>query len=257
LRLERQVQAWVGTALTTLGAVSTLWLAATGRLTLYIHPRYTIFTVVMAVLATVLVLAAVAAGPGRDDQLDHDHSAPGHDHSAPDARRGQVLGWVRVAVLIAAALALLVVPPATLSPRMLQNRDIVSAGQRLDTTDVSNLQGGDPATFSLKDWAALLQQGGVESVLGQDVKVSGYVLDQGEEDVFFIARLTVTCCAVDSQPVGLPVSRPNWKQELRPSTWIAVEGKFGEGIGRAGRHPALIQPGTLTRIDPPDNPYVF
>ena len=250
MRFERQVQAWVGTALTVLGVVSTLWLAATGRLTLYIHPRYTIFTVVMAVVAGLLVLAAVAVLPGRHDEVDHDHSA------AP-ARRGQALGWFRVAVLISAAFALLVVPPATLSPRMLQNRDIVSAGQRLDSTDVPNLQGGDPATFSLKDWAALLQQGGVESVLGEEVRVSGYVLDQGEEDVFFIARLTVTCCAVDAQPIGLPVSRPNWKEELRPSTWVAVEGTFVEDVGRSGRHPALIQIGTLTRIDEPDNPYVF
>jgi uncharacterized repeat protein (TIGR03943 family) len=250
LRFERQVQAWVGTALVSLGVVSTLWLAVTGRLTLYIHPRYIIFTVVMAVLAGVLVLAAVAVVLGRNDQTDHDHGAAG-------GRQGQVLSWIRLAVLICAAFALLVVPPATLSPRLLQNRDIVSAGQRLDTTDVSKLQGGDPATFSLKDWAALLQQGGVESVIGQDVNVSGYVLDQGEDDVFFIARLSVTCCAVDSQPIGLPVSRPNWKQELRPSAWIAIKGTFVEDVGRAGRHPALIQPGTLTRIDPPDNPYVF
>jgi uncharacterized repeat protein (TIGR03943 family) len=168
-----------------------------------------------------------------------------------------VLGWLHVALLITAALALLVVPPATLSPRMLQSRDIVSAGQRLDTTDVPNLQGSDPATFSLKDWAGLLQQGGAESVLGQDISVSGYVLDQGQEDVFFIARMTVTCCAVDAQPIGLPVYRPDWKSELRESTWIAVEGTFVEDIGRDGRHPALIQVDSLKRIDEPDDPYVF
>jgi uncharacterized repeat protein (TIGR03943 family) len=250
LRFERQVQAWIGAALTTLGVVSTIWLAATGRLTLYIHPRYTIFTVVIAVVAGVLVLAAVAVLSGQHGELDNEHSAPA-------ARRGLALGWFRVMMLIVAAFALLVVPPGTLSSRMLQNRDVVSAGQQLDTADVSSLQGGDPETFSLKDWAALLQQGGVESVLGEDVNVSGYVLDQGEEDVFFVARLTVTCCAVDAQPIGLPVYRPNWKEELRPSSWIEVMGSFVEDVGRSRRHPALIQIGTLTRIDEPDNPYVF
>jgi uncharacterized repeat protein (TIGR03943 family) len=256
LRFERQVQAWVGAALVSLGVVATLWLAATGRLTLYIHPRYITFTAIMAGTAGLLVLAAVAVFLGRDAQHDHDDDHD-HDHSAAGGRQSQALSWIRVAVLICAAFALLVVPPTTLSPRLLQNRDIVSAGQRLDTTNVPHLQGGDSATFSLKDWAALLQQGGVESVLGQQVKVSGYVVDQGEDNVFFIARLSVTCCVVDAQPIGLPVSRPNWKQELHPSTWIAIEGTFVEGTDRTGRHPALIQPATLTRIDPPDNPYVF
>jgi uncharacterized repeat protein (TIGR03943 family) len=232
-----------------LGVVATLWLAATGRLTLYVHPRYIVFTVVMAVVAGVLVLAAVAILPGRLEQVDHDHSTP--------TPRDRTLGWFRLAVLIGATFSLLVVPPATLSPRMLQNRDVISAGPRLDTKDVPKLQGSDPATFSLKDWAALLQQGGVESVLGQDVNVSGYVLDQGDDNVFFIARMVITCCAVDAQPIGLPVYRPNWKDELRPSTWIAVEGTFVQATGRAGRYPALIQIGTLTRIDQPNNPYVY
>jgi uncharacterized repeat protein (TIGR03943 family) len=242
--------ALVGPALAVLGVVSTLWLAATGQLTLYVHPRYTVFTVVMAVVAAVLLLAAVAVRPGHRDQVDHDHSAPA-DY------RDRALGWFRLAVLVGAAFALLVVPPATLSPRMLASRDIVSTGQQLDRIDLPSLQGGNSATFSLKDWAALLQQGGSAAVLGQDVDISGYVLDQGEEDVFFIARMTVTCCAVDAQPVGLPVHRPNWKDEFRPSTWIALKGTLVEDAGRSGRHPTLIRVSTLTRIDEPDNPYVF
>jgi putative membrane protein len=232
------------------GAVATLWLAATGRLTLYIHPRYTVFTVVMASAAVILLLAALAVLPAQRE--DHDH-----DHDAPPALRSRILGWSYVALLITAALALLVVPPATLSPRMLQSRDIVGAGQRLDSVDVPKLQGSDPATFSVKDWAALMQQGGAESVLGQDISVSGYVLDQGEDDVFLLARMTVTCCAVDAQPIGLPVYRPDWKSELRESTWIAIKGTFVEDVGRGGRHPVVISVDTLNKIEEPDNPYVF
>ena len=119
------------------------------------------------------------------------------------------------------------------------------------------LQGSDPATFSVKDWAALMQRGGAESVLGQDISVSGYVLDQGEDDVFLIARMTVTCCAVDAQPIGLPVYRPDWKSELRESTWIAIKGTFVEDVGRGGRHPAVISVDSLNKIEEPDNPYVF
>ena len=68
------------------GAVATLWLAATGKLTLYIHPRYTVFTVVMASAAVILVLAAFAVLPGRreDDHHHHDHDHDAHP-SQPDA----------------------------------------------------------------------------------------------------------------------------------------------------------------------------
>ena len=43
------------------------------------------------------------------------------------------------------------------------------------------LAGGNSATFTVKDWEALLSQGGPEAVLGKDVDVSGYVLDQGKD----------------------------------------------------------------------------
>ena len=40
-------------------AVATLWLAVTGRLTLYIHQRYIVFTTSMAVVALVMASASV------------------------------------------------------------------------------------------------------------------------------------------------------------------------------------------------------
>ena len=55
---------WRGIVLITLALVATLWLAGTERLTLYIHPRYVIFTVLMAVIALVLVLASFLLRPG-------------------------------------------------------------------------------------------------------------------------------------------------------------------------------------------------
>ena len=42
-------------------AVATLWLAATGRLTLYIHQRYVVFTTGMAVVALVMASASIIA----------------------------------------------------------------------------------------------------------------------------------------------------------------------------------------------------
>jgi uncharacterized repeat protein (TIGR03943 family) len=160
-------------------------------------------------------------------------------------------------VLICAALALLVIPPATLSSTARQNRELVTSARALDSTKVAALVGADPATFSVKDWAALLNQGGPEAVLGKQVDISGYVLDRGEEDVFFIARLAVSCCAVDAQPIGVPVYRPGWRDQIEPGAWIRIEGAFLNNPSHDSQEEVAIGVGSLANIEEPDQPYVF
>ena len=60
MRFETVLRHWSGAALALVGVIATLWLAVTGRLTFYVHPRYTLLTVIMAVL-TLLVLVVMAA----------------------------------------------------------------------------------------------------------------------------------------------------------------------------------------------------
>jgi uncharacterized repeat protein (TIGR03943 family) len=252
LRFEDVLRNWSGAALALVGVIATIWLAATGRLTLYVHPRYTLLTVIMAVL-TLLVLvgmAAVGVPSAADEYRDH-------DHVTGVSAFGRLLIWSNGAVLVCAALALLVIPPATLSSTTRQNRELVTSGQALDSTKVAALVGADPATFSVKDWAALLSQGGPEAVLGKQVNLFGYVLDRDEEDVFFIARLAVSCCAVDAQPIGVPVYRPGWRDEIEPGAWIKIEGAFVKNPSRDSQEGVAIGVGSLANIEEPDQPYVF
>ncbi len=288
MRSDAAIGRWIGPALTMIGVVATLWLAATGKLTLYIHPRYTVFTVSLALVAGVVVIAAavvLAAGDGSDAAGDdhperhpHDHARPSRPRRPPQPRgsptttkvkprplrgpvrraeRQRLASGAQVLILVCAALALLVVPPATLSARTRQNRELVTSGQALDSADTKALSGGNPATFTVKDWAALLRNGGPDAVLRRPVTVSGYVLDQGEKDVFFAVRLIVSCCAVDAQPIGVPVYRPNWRGELDPGGWIELTGTFAENPDPDSRYPTVIAVDTLTPIDEPDQPYVF
>ena len=252
MRFEDVLRNWSGAALALVGVIATIWLAATGTLTLYVHPRYTLLTVIMAVL-TLLVLVGMAA-VGVSSAADEDRD---HDHVTRVSAFGWLLVWSKAAVLICAALALLVIPPATLSSSARQNRELVTSGQALDSTKVAALVGADPATFSVKDWAALLSQGGPEAVLGKQVNLSGYVLDRGEEDVFFIARLVVSCCAVDAQPIGVPVYRPGWRAEVEPGAWITIEGAFVNNPSRDSQESVAIGVDSLANIEEPDQPYVF
>jgi uncharacterized repeat protein (TIGR03943 family) len=252
LRFENVLRRWCGAALALIGVIATIWLAATGRLTLYVHPRYTLLTVITAVL-TLLVLiltAATAISPAVDED-------PDHDHVIRRSAFGRLLIWCNGVVLICAALALLVIPPATLSSTARQNRELVTSGRALDSAKARALVGADPATFSVKDWAALLSQGGSEAVLGKRVDLSGYVLDRGEEDVFFVARLAVSCCAVDAQPIGVPVHRSGWRNEIEPGAWITIQGTFVKNPSPDSQESVAIGVGSLAKINEPDQPYVF
>lgn len=264
---------WIGVALSLVGIIATLWLAATGQLELYIHPRYTLFTVIMATIGGALVIAALIVVPGGAARADAatapalDHAAHDHDHGhADDGLEGldperpvrtRIVTVSRVLITLVAALALLVVPPATLSATTLQNRDLASSGQALESTDAAALVGADSTSFSLKDWAALLRQGGPDAVLGQRVDVSGYLLDRGDDDVVYVVRMMVTCCAVDGQPVGVPVYAPGWRDEYGESAWVQLDGRFAENPDVTGEVPSVVLPDEMTVIDEPDQPYVF
>ena len=254
MRFEKVLRHWSGAALALVGVIATLWLAATGRLTLYVHPRYTLLTVIMAVVTLLVLVLMAAVGVSAAAGADGDHD---HDHVTRASAVSRLLTWSKGVVLICAVLALLIIPPATLSATARQNRELVTSGRALNSAKALPLVGADPATFSVKDWAALLSQGGPEAVVGKPVDLSGYVLDHGENDVFFIARLAVSCCAVDAQPIGVPAYRPGWRNEIEPGAWITIQGAFAKNPSPDSKESVAIGVNSIAKIDEPDQPYVF
>jgi uncharacterized repeat protein (TIGR03943 family) len=260
---DRLLGRWRGILLSLIGIVAIVWLAATGQLGLYIHPRYFEFTVIMAVLAGVMVLAAFAIVPGAGD-ADHD---PAHDHShhdsAPDApRRGRDLAWGAAAALVvgATAVALLVVPPSTLTTATVDQRDLNASAAVTDTGATDDLIGSDTSGFTIKDWASLLRQGaGEDYFAGRTATLTGFVTPDPDspDDTFYVARFVVTCCAVDAQPVGVPVHLPGWKDGYAVDSWVSVSGAFGANPVSAGDQAIVFLPDTVEAVPQPAEPYVY
>jgi uncharacterized repeat protein (TIGR03943 family) len=282
--LRRLIARWQGIVLALIGIVATVWLAVTDRLGLYIHPRYFEFTVIMAVIGAVLVVAAFAFTPlddgndghdgddgrdGRDEHDEHGHSdaaepalgGHGHDHPA-ERRRPTRLGMVRAAIAVAivagAAIALLVLPPATLTSATATQRSINSASSSLDQ-DAPALVGGDTSQFSVKDWALLIRQNpDADYYADKSVDVVGFVTESPDDpDVFYVARFAVTCCAVDAQPVGVPVYLPGWQDQYTADEWVAASGTFAPNPGSSSAEQLLLMPDDLAVTEQPSQPYVF
>lgn len=241
---------WLGVTLSLIGVVAILWLGATGRLELYIHPRYTVFTIVMAVIGGAASIAAFLVVPG------HAHDDDEEEPTRPGWRAALAIGGSALLV-VASVVALLVLPPATLTSATADNRDIAGS-TALSSADTTELVGGDSTSFTVKDWATLLHQGlGDDFFAGKPASFSGFLVATDDPDVVYVARFLVTCCAVDAQPLGVPVLLPEWQERFAADDWVQVSGGFSPNPDPAAPEPIVLVPDGIDAIDQPARPYVY
>lgn len=248
---ERFLSHWRGIAISVIGIVATVWLAVTDQLGLYIHPRYFVFTVVMAVIGAVFVVLAFAMLPTSDGREDHDHN---EQQTSPQAL-WRSLSWGLLAVV---AFALLALPPATLTSSTVEQRDMnASVGQGDEPVE---LVGGSSDSLTVRDWATLLRSGADESFLSEErPTLVGFVTpdDDDPDNVFYVARFVVTCCAVDAQPIGVPVYSPGWKEQFDIDSWVSVTGTFVANPSVSSMQPTVVTPDTVESTERPSQPYVY
>jgi putative membrane protein len=280
--VSRLADRWQGVLLTLVVGISTLWLSATGQLVLYIHPRYVVFTVIMIAIGMVLSLGVLVLAPssrGADDGHDHgdghDHSGE-HDHAvlavAPaerPRRRRRGRAAARTAAVAAGALvttavavSLVVLPPATLTSATAGQRDVNSSTASLAGTSVEDAASADAeayAAFSVLDWAGLLRQTSDLSFFeGKTADVVGFVVPAGDDpDVFYVSRFVVTCCAVDAQPVGVPVHLVDWRSQVSADEWLDVSGGFQTNPSSTSSDPIALVPDSLEEVGQPSDPYLY
>ena len=272
--LERLLSRWRGVALTLFTVVATVWLSMTGGLSLYIHPRYFVFTSIMAVIGGILAIAAIAVTPGRDDH-DHDHSHESDALGTSTTRRGNrrprlgarqriaVIASTTVTLVVVATafVALIIAPPVTLSSAAVENRSLNANAQTVDSpiSEGETLRGRDTSSFTVKDWAAMLRQGdGEQQVLGERAKLVGFVTeDPDAPDAFILARFVVNCCAIDAAPVGVAVHQPGWQGTYPVDSWVEVDGAFVTNPSASSAERVALMPTTITAIDQPSDPYVY
>lgn len=294
---SEKAPAYLGLGSVLAVALCTLWLALVGHLDLYINPRYDLFTIILAAVAvpaSVAGLVAVARGHGHahDDEHDHadgDHRADGghrahggvHAHApddetayehgsdaaravrrrAPGAARitRGVVGGIAAAATVGVTVAMLVLPPTTLSARTAQQRsvDTPTLSNATGTQDVALLgsEGVDTSEYGVKDWAALIRQTtDTTALVGKPVELSGFVVP-GSDGSFTLTRFVISCCAVDAQPVGLGVVVDGPVPDA--DQWVRVTGKLAANPDQSADARIVIRAATVRDIDQPTDPYEY
>jgi putative membrane protein len=244
---------WQGIALCVAALVSTVWLAVTNQLILYIHPRYIVFTVIMAALGLVLVVASFR----RSAAHDHDHDQP-----SPHGFR-RVITVVGTVLTLTLAVALVVVPPTTLTTATAEQRVINSTqvGSGTRTVDsAASAPAGAFARFTVLDWSSLLRQT-TDAGFYRDkaANVVGFITKDTDDpqNVFYVSRFVITCCAVDAQPVGVPVYLPNWRDRFAADQWVKVSGSFETNPSTKSQQSIALVPTVATKVDQPSEPYLY
>jgi len=226
----------------------TVWLGWQGMLGFYIHPRYNLFTLVMAAIGVSLMAIAFFV-PTKG------HSHAGHKH----AKGHSIMEWLSLGLVAVVVTIALVLPPTTLSSYTAENRSFgaVATSPAADAIDVESTTSGFE-NLTVRDWASLLIQTQDPSFFrGKPFSALGTITDSGDPDVFFLTRFVVTCCAVDAQPVSIPVYYPGWSDEFAFDSWVTVNGGFQVLPQIAEPGNLAVVPGDIVEEEVPREPYLF
>lgn len=232
--------------------VYTLSLYFTEQLTLYIHPRYILFTVAfnaLSLLACGVGFVLTAWRMGSDMAVVN--RIPWHPS----------LTVLVAGLVLVAAFAL---PARTLSSQTAEQRSAnfnsFQTGAPGSGTPGGTLAlfGADTGRLTIADWVSAFNlRSTPDSYVGKEVDVVGFVFhpDGTPEDVFYVSRFSVTCCAVDARPLGLPVYSPGWREEFQEDSWVHVTGSFSETEEEIAE-PVIVTPESVEPTEQPETPYV-
>src|ERR687889_639500 len=250
--------------------VYTLSLYYNQQLTFYIHPRYITFTVALNAISFVACAVGFLVAAWR---MGTDTSKSATAVASPGSSSGAAssAGWrpsftVLVAVLVLVAAYAL--PARTLSSDTADQRSAnfnsiqaQPSGSGAGNTaggDTLALFGADTSRLTVADWAlAFNLRSTPASYVGKEVDVVGFVFHPKgtPEDVFYVSRFSVTCCAVDARPLGVPVYSPGWQEEFEEDSWVHVTGSFAETEEDISE-PVVVTPKNIEPTEQPADPYV-
>lgn len=209
-----------------------------------LRPFLLIAGLLLVVLGVVSLWRDVVARRNPDaaaeaQQLEAEEQA-GHDHA-----HGPAVAWLLVLPIMA---IFLVAPPAL---------GAYSAGRGSSTvakpdTGFPALPKGDPVALTLTDYAgrAVWDEG---SLSGRAVRMRGFVAPRPGGG-YYLARLTIACCAADSRPVKISVRGA--EASFPADTWIELTGRYLPGIERTGSDVVpRIQAVSVREIPSPRQPY--
>ncbi len=215
----------------------------TGNLTNYINERFAWLSYVAMVLFFVLGTASLwSLLRGRHDHHEHDG---GHSHG---------IGWGMLAVVAIPLVLGVLIPSKPLGVEAVRG---AIATQPLSyggaTITVLNKP---PLERNVLDWLRTFSQMGQASDFnGEQADVIGFVYREPayDNDIFLVARFTISCCVADASAIGIPVRSA---ETIPDGAWVRIRGGFEAGQFAERDTPILIAQ-TVEMVEQPEHPYLY
>lgn len=207
-------------------------LSATDKLTLYVHPRYVLFTTVMVVLSLILSFFS--------------NDLTSNTEKQPKNYKKTIFATLLIVFM-------LLLPAQTLSQRVASNRQ-QSVTQNMKTNIFSyDAFTRDFRHFDLQDWSTYLaSHPSPEIIEGKEAIIQGFIY---RTDTYTgLARFRLSCCAVDATPLTIELVANDSISQLTDGMWYEISGSF---IFDSQRGVYQLQANKITAIDAPKEPYVY
>ena len=163
-------------------------------------------------------------------------------------------------IIIISVVMLLVIQPAALTSLTVSQRVMNSGANATSDARESAIlkERGSYTNFTIKDWSLLLSQSSdPKQYQNKPAKVSGFITASKDENVFFVSRFVVTCCALDARPIGVPVYSPGWRKTFAPDQWVETSGVFIANPNTNATERTVLSPDYVRPIDKEKNQYVY
>jgi TIGR03943 family protein len=243
-RWINKVDEWSGIMLILAASIATIWLSFEEKLKWYIHPRYELFSLALATTGVLLALAALITLPKHNHKTSHKRYRP----------------YGTMVIIISSVVMLLVIQPAALTSLTVSQRVMNSGVNATSDARESAIlkERGSYTNFTIKDWSLLLSQSSdPKQYQNKPAKVSGFITASKDENVFFVSRFVVTCCALDARPIGVPVYSPGWRKTFAPDQWVETSGVFIANPNTNTTERTVLSPDYVRPIDKEKNQYVY
>lgn len=225
-------------------SIATIWLSFEEKLKWYIHPRYELFSLALATTGVLLALATLITLPKHNHKTSHKRYRP----------------YGTMVIIIISVVMLLVIQPAALTSLTVSQRVMNSGATATGDARESAIlkERGSYTNFTIKDWSLLLSQSSdPKQYQNKPAKVSGFITASKDENVFFVSRFVVTCCALDARPIGVPVYSPGWRKTFAPDQWVETSGVFIANPNTNTTDRTVVSPDYVRPIDKEKNQYVY
>ena len=218
------------------------WIIINGDLNNYINVRFAWLSYVAVILFVMLgganLYGILQQQKGQYNRLEHTTLSWG------------VLGIVAVPLVLGT-----LIPSEPLGAEAINGTISTNAYTLNRATQVTR----DPLERNVLEWLRVFNDGTPSSFNGEPADVTGFVYREPGfgDDIFMVARFTLSCCVADASAIGVPATfSDDTELAIGDGEWVRVTGAFEAGDFRGAQTPILMVE-SIEVIEQPEHPYLY